>query len=139
MTAENREEQLYRKYRRHGYIPEIPDSGQWRDFYSEHEAVGNERGEELDYRSLQRVRNDTVLFLLNASEFDEEMEELIPDIEMEDSEVVDETTETKDIEYIPNFVSELQAEVLNSDRETPKEFSHFFGPADGQKGFKNEP
>jgi hypothetical protein len=138
VVEENREEQLYRKQRQHGGTPRIPDTGHWRDFYSEQETIDNERGEEgLDYRSLLRAHNDAVLFLLNASRFDEELKELLPDIDGDDAEIINETLDTQEAEYEPALVSRYHADGLDLEDEEAERntFSHLFVPKEWESEF----
>lgn len=99
IDEEDREEHLYRMYRKHGKTPEIPFKGSWRDFYSEEEVIDNERdsdfdspdSDRIDYRSLLRAHNYAALTLINAAEYDKSLEDYLPDIEGDDAEIIEET------------------------------------------------
>lgn len=123
MNEESREEQLYRMYRKNGKIPELPSEGSWRDFYSEEEVLDNERDTNvdsgdtdlIDYRSLLRAQNYATLTLINAAQYDEDLEEYLPDIEGDDAEIIEETVEGHEGSVQPTPVLEHQREGLDSE------------------------
>jgi hypothetical protein len=104
----NREEELYRFFRKHGKIPEIPEDTSWREEYSERDTVDHERVDDpdkIDYRPLIRATMDLRTFLMAASEFDEELERMLPEIEGDDAEIIESTSEVREKEVQPNTVS----------------------------------
>ncbi|MFB6100636.1 MAG: hypothetical protein ABEK16_05170 [Candidatus Nanohalobium sp.] len=102
----NRDEQLYRFFRRKGEVPEMGE-GTWRDLHSEAEVIENEREdrEAVDYRPLIRSVIDVRTFAMAASEYDEEIERLVPETDGDDAEIIEHTEKIQDNEVRPAAVS----------------------------------
>ncbi len=131
---ENREEQLYRTARRHGNLPETGENYNWLDLHSEQETVDNERldDESLDYRSLQRARNDTLMFAMEAAKFDEEFYELIPETDSS-AELIEETVDPNSYEEPGAVVATLNAEELGREEDSHSVGYNFIGFSNSQE------
>ena len=103
----------------HDKLPDMSEVEDWRDIYSETKVVENERSDGLDYRSLQKARNDTFLFLLNAREFEPEFEEIMPETD----------DEVEIIEDVTNQTTEIDSGTAADTMDQPEDhIGYFFGP-----------
>ncbi|MFB6208772.1 MAG: hypothetical protein ABEJ56_01390 [Candidatus Nanohaloarchaea archaeon] len=110
----NREEELYRFFRRKGKPRFSKECKNWRKHHSEAELVDNQRDSDtLDYGPLIRARATVITFAMEAAKWDEDHYEWIPDIEEDDdTEIIEETVDTIDGEVEPATVASHRSESL---------------------------